>query len=166
MPRGTLAGDPEFDPATGPGSDLNVVNRMFEGQTLASRMVSYRQAWDDFTARPLFGNGANSFGQKYTTTAHTPGWISNAILMSFHDTGVIGTLLLLAWFAWFAWMTVRGTRGALPSASRAMVAGLGIGLVCLLLAYQVTSMFWFGLMWWLFAVMESGVKSLAPEPVS
>lgn len=166
MPRGVQTGDPEVDPDTGPDSELGAVNRLLEGQTLASRWVSYRQAWDDFTVRPLMGNGPNSFGQKYTTTAHTPGWISNLVLMSLHDTGILGTVLLLVWFALFAWRiysilrTTAGTHAQPLAALRTMVLALAIGLLCLFIAYQVTTMLWFGLMWFLLAVLEGGASAL------
>jgi hypothetical protein len=164
MPRGIQPGDPEFDPSTGPESGLNVVNRLLEGQTLASRWVSYKQSWDDFLVRPVLGNGANSFGQKYTTTAHTPAWISNLILMSLHDTGIIGTLILLVWFLWFAWDTFRCWRsGGDALAQRTMVFALGLGLLCLVVAYQITTMLWFGLAWFLLAALETGSHALTSQ---
>lgn len=161
MPRGTGPGDPEYDPATGPESSSNAVRRIFEGQTLASRWVSYRNAWQDFLKSPLLGNGANSFGQKYTTTAHTPGWISNLFLMALHDTGIVGTLVLTAWFGWFAWGMFRALSHPLPSALRTTSFALGIGLLCLFVTYQVTTMLWFGLIWWYFAVAEASAQLLA-----
>jgi hypothetical protein len=169
MPRGSEPGDPEFDPATGPESGSNVVRRIFEGQTLASRWVSYRNAWQDFLQRPLLGNGANSFGQKYTTTAHTPGWISNLFLMALHDTGIVGTLVLSAWFGWFAWKTARALVRPPPPAettaraarARTMALALSIGLVALFVTYQVTTMLWFGLVWWLLAVVGASAEAYA-----
>lgn len=167
MPRGVQPGDPELDPDTGPDSDLGAINRMLEAQTLQSRWVSYRRAWNDFLARPILGNGPNSFGQKYTTTAHTPGWISNLVLMSLHDTGVIGTLILLAWFAVLAWRVLAVLRRRPPAetdgqraALYTMTLALGIGLLCLFAAYQVTTMLWFGLMWYLMAVLQVGASAL------
>ncbi len=159
MPRGTQAGDPEIDPATGPESEIEIVNRVLEGQTVASRLVSYRNAWKDFLQRPWLGLGANSFGQKYTTTAHTPGWISNLTLMSLHDTGILGTIILFAWFIWFALTCWRGLRNSSASTLRTMLFGLGIGLVGLFVAYQVTTMLWFGLIWYWAAVLRAGVKN-------
>lgn len=141
---------------TGPESGSNVIDRALEGQTLTSRWISFKNAWDDFLQRPFLGNGANSFGQKYTTTAHTPGWISNLVLMSLHDTGIVGTLLLLAWFAWFGWRMWRAWRGMAQNAARTMLFGMGIALLCLFAAYQITTMVWFGWMWWGLAVLEAG----------
>lgn len=155
MPRATQQGDPAFDPSTGPESDFAVVNRMLEGQTLASRWVSYSSAWNDFLARPVLGNGANSFGQKYTTTARTPGWISNLVLMSLHDTGIIGTIILSSWFGWFALKTFRALP-TLPPRTHTLALALSIGLVCLFLAYQVTTLLWFGLMWYFLAILQMG----------
>ncbi len=163
MPRGTQTGDPEFDPSTGPESDLNVAKRLLEGQTLTSRWVSYKNAWDDFLQKPLLGNGPNSFGQKYTTTARTEGWISNLILMALHDTGIVGTTLLLAWFGVFVYKIFRAWHHAAVSSQRTLVFALGIGLVCLFVAYQVTTMLWFGFMWFLLAALEQGAVSLKQE---
>ncbi len=163
MPRGTQTGDPEFDPSTGPESGSNVADRFLEGQTLASRWVSYKNAWDDFLEKPMLGNGPNSFGQKYTTTAHTPGWISNLVLMSLHDTGIVGTIFLLAWFGVFARQIFRAWRHAPSSPQRTLVLALSIGLVCLFVAYQVTTMLWLGLMWFLLAVLEQGAMQLTSE---
>lgn len=172
MPPPTVNGVPINDPGTGPDTDLNSVNRLLEGQTLTSRLISFRRAWSDFVERPVFGNGANSFGQKYTTTAHTPDWISNFILMSLHDTGIVGTLFLLAWLGWFGWTTLRALR--LPvtgsqSRARTLLFALAIGLVGLFVAYQATTLLWFGWVWFLFAVTEAGIQDLnsnKPVPTS
>lgn len=164
MPR-VVPDDPESKP-TGPESGSNVLNRVLEGQTISARVVSYQHAWADFLARPLLGNGANAFAQKYTTTAHTPGWISNLTLMSLHDTGLVGTVILLSWLAWFAWRTSHAWRYSPASPLRTMVLALGVGLVCLFLAYQATTMLWFGLIWYLLAVMEVGTDVLESEALS
>lgn len=157
MPRGTTPGDPDYDPNTGPESGSSAVNRIFEGQTLASRWVSYQNAWQDFLKRPVLGNGADSFGQVYTTTAHTPGWISNMVLMSLHDTGIVGTLVLGAWFLAFGWGVFSTLRRVLPSPHRTLMLALAIGLVCVFITYQVTTLLWFGLVWFWLAVMEASL---------
>lgn len=164
MPAGTQPGDPDYTPATGPESGSSAVNRFFEGQTLASRWVSYQKAWEEFVQRPLFGNGADSFGQTYTTTAHTPGWISNLFLMSLHDTGIVGTLLLTTWFVWFARMVTSALQKGGDSPARTLTLALAIGLACLFVTYQVTTMLWFGIGWWFCAVLESGAKRLTGAP--
>lgn len=156
MPLTVSPGAPEYSDPTGPGSDISVVNRFMEGQTLTSRWVSYKYAWDEFLQRPLFGNGADSFGQRFTTTAHTPGWISNMLLMSLHDTGIVGTLLLSTWLLWYARQIFGAWRRAHASALRVMVFALGVGLIALLITYQATTMMWFGLVWWYFAMLEQG----------
>jgi len=160
MPMTAPPGDPEYSLPTGPGSELGVVNRVMEGQTLTSRWVAYKHAWEAFLQRPWFGNGADSFGQSFTTTAHTPGWISNMFLMSLHDTGIVGTLLLSAWLLWFGWRIFGAWRRAPLSALRVMVFALGVGLIALLITYQATTMVWFGMVWWYFAMLEQGAGLL------
>lgn len=162
MPRGTTPGDPEFDPDTGPEAGSNAVNRLLEGQTLTSRWVTYKKAWDDFLKRPILGNGPNSFGQIYTTTAHTSGWISNMFLMALHDTGILGVVILLAWLVWYPLTIFFAWRSAPPSKQRTLVLALGIGLFGLLVTYQVTTMLWFGFVWWYFAFLGVGAMVLTP----
>lgn len=158
MPR-VVEDDPEYNP-TGPESSSNVLNRILEGQTLSARMISYQHAWADFLARPWLGNGANAFAQKYTTTAHTPGWISNLFLMSLHDTGIVGTVILAGWLVWFAAWILVTLRQARPGALRTMVLASAIGTSCLFVAYQATTMLWFGFVWWYLAVLEGGANGL------
>lgn len=158
MPR-VVPDDPEYNP-TGPESGSNVLNRILEGQTLSARMISYQHAWADFLARPLLGNGANAFAQKYTTTAHTPGWISNLFLMSLHDTGVVGTLILVGWLVWYGAGIFVSLLRAHPGALRTMVLAGAIGVFCLFVAYQATTMLWFGFVWWYLAVLEGGANGL------
>ncbi|HZQ10526.1 MAG TPA: O-antigen ligase family protein [Anaerolineae bacterium] len=165
MPHVLGPGDTAISPATGPESGPTTVRRLFEEQTLNSRIVGYRAAWDEIVQRPLFGNGANSFGQHHTTTAHTPDWISNVFLMALHDTGIFGLAILVAWLAWFAWTIFSAWRSAPPSALRSLVLALGIGLVCLFVTYQLTTMLWFGFVWWYFAVLLAGAKQLPRDPL-
>lgn len=160
MPMTAPPDDPEYSQPTGPGSDIGMVNRFMEGQTLTSRWVSYRRAWEAFLQRPWLGNGADAFGQSFTTTAHTRGWISNMFLMSLHDTGIVGTLLLSAWLLWFAWYIFDRWRRARASARRVLVFALGVGLIALLVTYQTTTMLWFGLVWWYLAMLEQGASEL------
>ena len=163
MPRGIAQGDPEVDPSTGPDSGSNAVNRFFEGQTLTSRWVTYQRAGEEFLQRPLFGNGANSFGQTFTTTADTPGWISNVLLMALHDTGIVGLTLLLAWLGL---VRMGGFHRVVPrgeSSLRTLVLAVGIGLLCLFVTYQVTTMLWFGFIWWYFAMLGVGAAELQTE---
>lgn len=160
----STAGASLDDPATGPESDSNAVNRLLEGQTLTSRWVSYEAAWGYFLKRPLLGNGANSFGFKFTTTAHTPGWISNLVLMSLHDTGLVGTALLVAWFVWYGWRAWRAWQQAGPGSSRTLLFAVGVGLAVLLVAYQATTMLWFGFIWWYLAVLEMGMAAVPRNP--
>jgi len=165
MPHVLTPGDTAISPATGPESGPTSIRRLFEEQTLTSRMVTYRAAWEEIVQRPLLGNGANSFGQHHTNTAHLPDWISNVFLMALHDTGIIGLTILVAWLAWFAWTIFAAWRSAPPSALRRLVLALGIGLICLFLTYQLTTMLWFGFVWWYFAVLQAGAEQLPRDPL-
>jgi O-antigen ligase len=162
MPRGVEPGDPEIDPSTGPESSSTAVNRLLEGQTLTARWITYAKAWEGFVQRPILGNGADSFGQTYTTTAHTPGWISNMFLMSLYDTGLVGTLVLVGWLTWYAWQVMRGWQRLPAGRWRTMGLALGFGLVGLGITFQATTMLWFGFIWWYLALLQAGVL---PVPI-
>jgi O-antigen ligase len=166
MPTSMLSNNPDDFPGMDAETDgAAAMKRLLEGQTLASRWVVYLRAWNEFVQRPFFGNGVDSFGQHFTTTAHTPGWISNMFLMSLHDTGIVGTILLIAWFIWYAYFVFDAWRRAQVSAMRTMVFALGIGVVGLLIAYQATTMLWFGWVWFLFAILAKGAKVMATRDV-
>lgn len=142
--------------AGGPDALANLsVARILTSRSILFRLDAYVRAWNDFLASPLLGNGANVFHQKYLAPSGTRDWISNFFLMSLHDTGILGTTLVLAWLGWL----VRETYRALAHAQgmvRTMLLALSIAYVALFVTYQATTVFWLGFNWVYLGLIRAG----------
>lgn len=120
--------------------------RVLTSRSIVFRLDAYLRAWNDFLASPWLGNGVNVFAQKYTSPAGARDWISNFFLMTLHDTGIIGLMLLLAWLGWLAVEVGRAYRTQ-REPTRTLLLGLSIAYVALLVTYQATTVFWLGWNW-------------------
>ncbi len=122
------------------------VARVLTSKSIVFRLDSYERAWNDFLAHPFLGNGVNVFAQNYTSPSGTRDWISNFVLMTLHDTGILGLAILLAWLGWLAYETgcaLKNSRGV----TRTMLLALSIAYLALMLTYQATTVFWLGFNW-------------------
>lgn len=132
------------------------VTRLLTSKSIFFRLDASARAWTDFLAHPLLGNGANVFAQNHLSPSNTRDWISNFILMTLHDTGIIGLLLLGAWLLALGvetWRAVRLGQGEM----RAYLLALTISYLALLVCYQATTVFWLG--WnWVYVGMLSAAK--------
>ncbi len=135
-------------------ANLSVL-RLLTSKSILFRLDAYVRAWNDFLASPLLGNGVNVFAQKYTSPSGTRDWISNFFLMTLHDTGITGTLFLLAWLGWLAYETYRALRRA-EGAARTMLLALSIAYVALFVTYQATTVFWLGFNWIYLGLIRAG----------
>lgn len=130
------------------------VTRLLTSKSIFFRLDAYARAWQDFLTYPLLGNGANSFAQKYTSPAGTRDWISNLALMTLHDTGIVGTVLLGGWLIWLGVETWRALK--ISSPQRTFLMALAIAYVALLVCYQATSVFWLGWNWIYLGLLAAG----------
>jgi O-antigen ligase len=120
--------------------------RVLTSRSIFFRLDTYGRAWNDFLTSPVLGNGANTFAQKYTSPAGTRDWISNLVLMTLHDTGLAGLILLITWLGWLGletWRALQVQRGA----GRTFLLALSITYLALLVTYQATTVFWLGWNW-------------------
>lgn len=122
------------------------VARVLTSQSIFFRLDAYERAWNDFLSNPFLGNGANVFAQNYTSPAGARDWISNFFLMTLHDTGIVGLILLLAWLGWLAVETYRALKNS-RGAARTMLLALAIAYLALFVTYQATTVFWLGFNW-------------------
>lgn len=129
--------------------------RILTSKSIIFRLDAYQRAWGDFLARPLLGNGVNVFAQKYTSPSGTRDWISNFFLMTLHDTGIVGSVFLLAWLGWLAYETYRALKQA-QGVMRTMLLGLTIAYLALFVTYQATTVFWLGFNWIYLGLIRAG----------
>jgi O-antigen ligase len=134
--------------------------RLFAEMSVSQRARTYARALADWMQHPWIGNGANTFGQKYSKLQGVDPWISNATIMALHDTGIIGCALLGAWFIWIGYDALQTIRRAKPSSRRTTLLALSIGLLALLIVYQFTTGLWVGFTWVYLGLIRAGTLSL------
>lgn len=133
------------------------VARVLTSRSIFFRLDAYARAWNDFLTHPLIGNGVNVFAQKYTSPAGARDWISNFFLMTLHDTGIIGLVLVLGWLGWLAYETGRALKSA-RGAARTMLLALSIAYVALFVSYQAVTVFWLGFNWVYLGLIGAGTR--------
>ncbi len=115
-----------------------------QSSSASGRFVWFGVALQEWRSHPILGNGTGSFNYNAVPGQPHP-WLPNLFLLTLHDTGVIGLLALLAAIVIFYRTTLRGIR---PENDQALlVAGATAGFTGLLLAFQMTSGFWFAYPW-------------------
>lgn len=132
--------------------------RVLTSRSILFRLDAYVRAWNDFLLHPLLGNGVNVFAQNHTSPSGTRDWISNFFLMTLHDTGVIGLLLLASWLGWLAYETWRALKLA-TGRLRTLLLALAIAYVALFVTYQATTVFWLGFNWVYLGLLRAGATS-------
>jgi O-antigen ligase len=140
------------------------VTRLLTAKSIFFRLDAYARAWQDFLANPLLGNGANTFAQKYTAPSGTRDWISNVVLMSLHDTGIVGMALLGGWLIWLGVATWRALK--ISSPRRPFLLALAIAYAALLVCYQATSVFWLGWNWIYLGLLAAGQLAVTHQAES
>lgn len=140
-------------PAQDAGASIKGLSaaRVLAVDSLRLRWITYQDAVAKWLDHPWIGNGPNVFAQRnsldYPKILGTRAWISNAALMTLHDTGVIGFALLGFWFLWIGRDAWRAYRRAPPGLQRTSLFGLLVGTLVLLIAYQLTTALWLGFTW-------------------
>ncbi len=120
------------------GSD----NRLTAGLG-SNRYDFYRVALDLFADHPIAGIGADNFFQDYLQRGHseeTPRYPHNLALRTMAQTGIVGTLLLLAAFVAALAAAWRAMRGADPLS--AAVAGGAVLAFLYWVGHGMTDWFW------------------------
>lgn len=136
--------------------------RVLTSRSILFRLDAYVRAWNDFLLNPLLGNGVNVFAQNHTSPSGTRDWISNFLLMTLHDTGIVGLGLLLGWLGWLAYETWRALKIA-TGMLRAMLLALAIAYVALFVTYQATTVFWLGFNWVYLGMLRAGSVQVKSE---
>lgn len=147
------------------GADVSAGSweRLLTSQSIFFRLDGYARAWNDWLDNPWLGNGVNVFAQKYTAYAGQRDWISNFVLMTLHDTGIVGFSLLVGWLAWLGYTIVRALRAARPGRVKTFVLALSLAYAALWVAYQGTTLFWLGWNWVFLGLLAGGVIVLKAE---
>lgn len=131
-----------------------------QSSSASGRFVWFSVALQEWKTHPILGNGTGSFNYNPVPGQPHP-WLPNLFLLTLHDTGIIGLLALLAVIVLFYRAALRGIP---PENDQAvLVAGATAGFTGLLLAFQMTTGFWFAYPWIVAAIAIRGSRPRAEE---
>ena len=136
---------------------LSTFGRLSSDFTLNTRLQDARWAVDDWLASPLLGRGTGSFVQIHGTRVGTEAWISNLVLHTLVDTGLVGLaiqallFLLVARRAWHAACATTDPQFEIG------LKALTLGFLVMAIAYQVTDGTWLAVFWIHLGLMVNGI---------
>lgn len=170
VPASVTTGVPQAQELTAPVSNrpvaaepsavverLSTIRQLESDRTVSTRVQDVRWAIDDWQESPVIGRGTGSFAQIHGSRAGSEAWVSNLILHTLLDTGIVG--LGLQWWL-FALVLARTWRaaGATTDARLAVgLKGLSLGFLLMLMAYQLTDGSWMAVFWVHSGLMVNGI---------
>jgi O-antigen ligase len=135
----------------------------FETGTGGRRTREWQAALIEAQAAPVFGLGANSYGQRHverTLHGNIPSFLGNWAIRTLHDGGVIGFVMLLVFIGGTVWPShwLRYASGSAAASAGALAAG-GVTIAVAYLAADGLLLVWpwvfLGLVWvWRAAARE------------
>jgi O-antigen ligase len=146
-------------------------SRLLAGDSISWRLGVVSRALEDWWQNPLIGNGANTFAQKYITSSNTPDWIGNMLLMTLHDSGLIGFGLFMGWFGCLFLVAFRSVLKADNRETAIIVLALCVSFAGLLVVFQFSSALWLGFSWLQLGLIRAGTlqikaKSAVPDRIA
>ena len=144
-------------------SRLSTFKSLESDFTVNTRLQDARWAIDDWRVSPWIGRGSGSFAQIHGIRVGTEAWISNLVLHTLVDTGLVGLTIQMSLFLLIAVRAWRlATRTAQPTLEVGL-KGLVLGLVVMLIAYQVTDGSWMALFWIHLGLIVNGIYSASDK---
>lgn len=142
---------------------LSTFANLRSDMTTSTRIQDAKWAVAIWMESPLLGHGTGAFGQIYGVRVGTEAWISNLILHTMADTGLVGLAIQISLFALVAWRSWRLAQ-LTPHAGLAIgLKALTLALVGMLIAYQLTDGTWLAVFWIHLGLMVSGIYCVQDE---
>jgi hypothetical protein len=144
---------------------LSTLGRLESDVTTNTRLQDARWALNDWLASPVLGHGTGSFVQLHGIRVGTAAWISNLILHTLVDTGLVGLVIQLSLFVLVA---SRAWRAATITRDPALAVGLKaltLGWLVMVIAYQLTDGTWLAVFWIHLGLMVNGIYCVRAEPL-
>lgn len=127
-----------------------------QSSSASGRLVWYQAAVADWSRAPILGLGTGSFNFGAVPGAPHP-WLPNLFLLTLHDTGLVGSVVLLSLLWRFFTLCARGMKR--PGPEGLWTLGGCISFGALLLAFQSTSGFWFAYPWIVVGITVASANS-------
>ena len=158
VPSSRLAGGP-----TGIADRLATFGSLGTDFTLNTRVQDARWALDDWRASPWLGRGTGSFAQLHGVRVGTEAWLSNLVLHTMVDTGLVGLAIQVSLFVLVARRAWRAAQVTVDPGLAAGLKALTLGFLVMVLAYQITDGTWLAVFWIHLALMVNGIYSVREE---
>jgi O-antigen ligase len=145
------------------GERLSTFSDLGSDRTVNTRIQDAVWALRDWQASPVLGRGTGSFLQIHGVREGTEAWISNLVLHTMVDTGIVGLAIQMSLFALVAWRT---WLAASATAERPLEIGLKamtLGFLVMVIAYQFTDGTWLAAFWVHLGLMVNGIYCVREE---
>jgi O-antigen ligase len=134
--------------------------RLDQDATFQGRLEDISRALHDWSEHPLLGWGPGTYVQLHGIVRGSPAWLSNIILRTLQETGVVGLLFFGGYVVTVLVGAVRTSRVAVGPDDRAMLLGLAVGCCALLVSYQATDGTWLAAPWVHTGLLMAGIRAL------
>jgi O-Antigen ligase len=122
----------------------------FEEGSGLGRVASYIIGFNGFLQKPIFGNGSmsadtgdiNAITGEIQHVMGSAGWLSSSLVQSLHDTGLFGAAMVLGIFISLIRTNYSYFRTAKNQPDKSILLGFLGGNIIILVASQITSVFW------------------------
>jgi O-antigen ligase len=139
------------------------LSRLGSEFTVSTRVQDAKWAIEDWKQSPVFGRGTGSFVQIHGVRVGTEAWVSNLILHTLLDTGIVGLVIQMSLFILVAARTWNAARITKDPALAVGLRGLTLGFVVMMVAYQVTDGTWLAVFWVHLGLMVNGIYCVDKE---
>jgi hypothetical protein len=138
-------------------SRLSTLKSLDTDFTLNTRLQDAKWAFEDWRASPWLGRGTGSFLQIHGIRVGTEAWISNLILHTMVDTGLVGLLIQMTLFGLVTVRAWRMARAASDLRLAVALKAMALGLLVMFIAYQLTDGTWLAVFWIHLGLMVNGI---------
>ena len=149
---------------------MHTFTNLVTDATFTSRLGNYFVGVQDWLRHPWIGWGPGTFFQLHGLRNYAPAWLSNQLVRTVQETGIIGLLFYAGFAISLIWNAVRSILRTRDLRARAALLGLTAGFIVLQVAYQATDGTWLAAVWVHAALLASGSRLLVgvrgPSPVS
>ena len=142
---------------------LSTFGRLDSDFTVNTRVQDARWAVNDWLASPLLGRGTGSFQQIHGTRVGTEAWISNLVLHTMVDTGLVGLLIQMSLFALVGWRAWQAAGVARDPRLTVGLKAMTLGFLVIAVAYQFTEGTWLAVFWIHLGLMVNGIYCARAE---
>ena len=153
----------ESGAVAGVSQRLQTLGQLENDFTLSTRLEDARWAFDDWRESPIIGRGTGAFVQIHGIREGTPAWVSNQVLHTMVDTGLVGLAIQMSLFMLVAYRAWNASRQSAEAALSFGLRAMTLGFLVMMVAYQFTDGTWLAVFWVHLGLMVNGIYCVRAE---